>query len=442
MEKWENFKEILFDLLTWATGIIVLCMYGYEIGKFVGKAADKLEKYYKILLVLAGVDFIWVFVGILLKWPAFIGIGFIASVIIFAFSWTPVALALVGIDKATKHSLGNLKLFPPVFGTIVFWLCSVGLAATLHPEILGWLFFVISILVICVFLALWHSLGLKTHFQEWAMLTLIILMVVVYAAKNTFPRFYDTLSRNVISRGQSFHDQLQTGTPTDLADSLYDVKHENALLLKKSLKDELDVMKKQIKNGTPLTPTQMKRWEEIEIKEFPRIQKEIAGAKLSPTSGTTTASGSSGIALSSGGGGINKNILVPLLIVVLGIIGACFKETRGAAIVIASIGLVLWFWFGAKSPSQPRPTPEEREYQQVTIADSPKSGSVCITAVDVPGVFFWRRGNDLGPEVKVGDSSKRLDSRLKLWVHKDNLTKIGGIRSDGMVGGIHCISVD
>lgn len=100
-------------------------------------------------------------------------------------------------------------------------------------------------------------------------------------------------------------------------------------------------------------------------------------------------------------------------------------------------------WLIPDQPSPPRPTLEERGYQQVTIAGSPSSGSVCIISVRFPGVFFWGDGRyDLGQEVSVGDSSKKLDSRLKLWVHKDNLAKIGGVRRDGMVVGIRCVSVD
>jgi len=102
------------------------------------------------------------------------------------------------------------------------------------------------------------------------------------------------------------------------------------------------------------------------------------------------------------------------------------------------LAFVGWQMYKPKPKPPPRLTLEERGYRQVLIAGPPFDECVCIISVEFPGVFFWSKGNDydLGTEVKEGNSSARTTSkRLKLWIHEDDLVKIGGLKN-GMANGI------
>lgn len=415
METWEKVKKILSELSSWAVGLAIFYTYGYEIGSFIGDVGRKLEKYYKWLLIVAGLDFIWVFVGILLGWSTFIGAGFVVAVVVFFLSWTPVAMAFVGVDKATKGMLGKYKLFPPIFGTIVFWICGAGLLATMYPKIVSMNFFVISFLVAVALLALWHSLGLKTHFQEWAMLVFIILMVVVYATQKTFPRFYEELENRITSWGYKAHDQVRTPVSTKFDSKLFDAKDKVSQMEINAINAELDKVINSMDatkvDSSYLNPNKPQE----KLKEIARLEarrdeliKKRAETKLSPTSGSTTTSGSSGSGVLSSPSRVAKTagnfprVAATVMAVVLALLivgGTLFKkltysEMAGYLFIIGVAFLIAWNYF---EPKHPKLTLREEKgcNQLIVRGDRFVNGEFIVPLRVEGGDAYWEDGHQV-----------------------------------------------
>lgn len=455
----EKIKKILFELAGWLVGFILLYVYGYknghETGVLAAKGAKKLVKYYKVLVTLAILDLIFVFIFILSPWSTSIGIGFIIGVIIFVLSWTPIALILAGVDKTSEIVFGKddqkFKLFPPVFGTIIFWICSIALVATLYPKIITMLSLVISVLVASVFLSLWHSFGIKTNFQEWAMLVFIILMVVVYAAQKTFPRFYEELENRITSWGYKAHDQVKTPVSTKLDSKIFDAKDKVCQMEINACNARIDeilasmdtskVDPSYLNSDTP--KTKLKEIAEVEKKRDDLI-KQRDEAKLSPTSLSTsttpssTSSSGSGVLSSSSrmaktAGNFPRTIATVMAVVLSLLIvgGALFKkltysEMAGYLFIIGVAFLIAWNYFEPPPPLLPLLTETGHTLLPVAGVEwGDRKISINSVPSDLPLYYAEKGKRQLGDRVCAGIGGKPIGGYpLFVWVRNEDVNKL------------------
>ncbi|MFC1612992.1 hypothetical protein ACFL23_01540 [Patescibacteria group bacterium] len=211
MGKIKNVFNFCIGALLTAVGAMIVYSYKNEIARFIGnrvadvkKQIEKLKIYYFCLFVAVCLDFLYILSFGLTEGGKYTGIGFLIAVVLFVLSFTPISFALTGVNIVAKGKFGDIKLFPPLFGYIVFWLCSFGLIATLYPITSSSGIFIICFLLISGLLSAFGAMvGHKSNRWNYLALFVIIGMVAIYSAKLAMPNFYKVQERYINSTAKS-----------------------------------------------------------------------------------------------------------------------------------------------------------------------------------------------------------------------------------------------